>query len=58
MLRQTLKLTPLRHVDQSKPTPLPQVDKVEAHSWREGWWQGLPVGVVIGFAAAVIFLKG
>lgn len=39
------------------PTQLPQVQRVEAHSWREGWWQGLPVGIVIGAALAVILLK-
>lgn len=40
-----------------KPSQLPQVQRVEAHSWREGWWQGIGVGVVIGVALGVLLLK-
>lgn len=40
-----------------KPTQLPQVQRVEAHSWREGWWSGILVGIAIGAGLGVILLK-
>jgi hypothetical protein len=40
-----------------KPSQLPQVQRVEAHSWREGWWSGICVGIAIGAGLAVILVK-
>lgn len=40
------------------PTPLPQVQRVEAYAWREGWWSGIMVGIAIGAGLSVILLKG
>jgi hypothetical protein len=39
-----------------KQRPLPELDIAAHHAWREGWWQGLMVGIVSGIALAVIAL--
>lgn len=42
-----------------KPRPyLPNVHDDARAQFLSDWWNGIAVGVVIGFAAAVIFLKG
>ena len=35
-------------------TSLPHVEAIEAHAWRSGWWQALPVGFAIGFGLAIV----
>jgi hypothetical protein len=40
-----------------RPSELPQVEAQAHYAWREGWWQGLPVGLVMGFALAVVLFK-
>lgn len=41
-----------------KPSPLPEPEAPAQYAWREGWWQGIGVGFVIGFAVALIFFRG
>jgi hypothetical protein len=38
-----------------KPSALPDLESASHHSWREGWFQGIAVGAVIGFALALAF---
>lgn len=40
-----------------KLRPLPHVERVEHFAWREGWWQGIAVGFVIGVCIAVILFR-
>lgn len=35
---------------------LPHVERIENHAWREGWWQGLVIGFVLGASVAVTFI--
>jgi hypothetical protein len=39
-----------------KPRALPELDVAANHAWREGWFQGITVGIVLGACLAVIFL--
>lgn len=37
-----------------KPTPLPVVQQAAQREWAAGWYTGLPVGLVLGIAVAVL----
>lgn len=39
-----------------QPRALPELDAAAHHAWREGWWQGFAVGLVMGVALVVVFL--
>jgi hypothetical protein len=36
---------------------MPEVEPAAMHAWREGWWQGICVGLICGAAFAVVLLK-
>lgn len=37
---------------------LPQLEASANYAWREGWWQGLSIGLITGLGLAVILFKG
>jgi hypothetical protein len=36
---------------------LPNIEAVEHRAWLEGFWNALPVGLIVGFALAIVIFK-
>jgi hypothetical protein len=36
---------------------LPHVAAIEHGAWREGWWQGIAIGFIVGLALAIVFFR-
>lgn len=52
-----INLTATRYPRLADPEPLPEATEDARSAFLCGWWNGICMGTVIGFGAAVMLLK-